>query len=190
LILRNPFDSLERRYVSSVRAQQDYQAVQDKVNAAVAQHPELQDRANVVLAAAAAFDAAKGSADSFNAVLEAGRGALLGYAAGIGPVGALLGSFGPWGIAAAGGIGLVVAALDHMNQVAKEAGDNASNLKNFAEVAGLTVTQVRGITQAGAELGVGADQVSGALEKFTAGLDEARKGSGPLFDSIANINGG
>ena len=52
LSLEKSFGNLERRYVDTVRAQQDYQKVQEKVNAAVAQNPALQDRANVVLAAA------------------------------------------------------------------------------------------------------------------------------------------
>src|SRR5580765_2003146 len=52
LSLEKSFGGLERRYVDTVRAQQDYQKVQEKVNAAVAQNPALQDRANVVLAAA------------------------------------------------------------------------------------------------------------------------------------------
>ena len=51
LSLEKSFGSLERRYVDTVRAQQDYAKVQEKVNAAVAQNPELQERANVVLAA-------------------------------------------------------------------------------------------------------------------------------------------
>lgn len=45
------FAQLERRYVSSVRAQQDFERVQRLVNAAVAQNPELQGRANVLLEA-------------------------------------------------------------------------------------------------------------------------------------------
>lgn len=52
LSLEKAFGGLERRYVDTVRAQQDYQKVQEKVNAAVAQNPALQERANVVLAAA------------------------------------------------------------------------------------------------------------------------------------------
>ncbi|WP_420133955.1 phage tail length tape measure family protein, partial [Rhodopseudomonas sp.] len=47
------FEAIERRYVATVRAQQDYEKVQRQVNAAVAQNPALQDRANVVLAEAA-----------------------------------------------------------------------------------------------------------------------------------------
>src|SRR4029077_900270 len=52
LSLEKSFSSLERRYVDTVRAQQDYQKVQEKVNSAVAQNPALQERANVVLSQA------------------------------------------------------------------------------------------------------------------------------------------
>jgi hypothetical protein len=52
LSLEKAFGSLERRYVDTVRSQQDYQKVQERVNAAVAQNPALQERANVVLAQA------------------------------------------------------------------------------------------------------------------------------------------
>lgn len=43
------FESIERRYVATVRAQQEYDKVQRQVNAAVAQNPALQERANAVL---------------------------------------------------------------------------------------------------------------------------------------------
>lgn len=52
LSLESKFASIERRYVTAVRAQQDYEKTQRAVNAAVAQNPALQDRANAVMAAA------------------------------------------------------------------------------------------------------------------------------------------
>ena len=53
LSLDQKFASIERKYVEQVRAQQDYEKIQRQVNAAVAQNPQLQERANVVLARAA-----------------------------------------------------------------------------------------------------------------------------------------
>ncbi len=53
LSLDQKFASIERKYVAQVRAQHDYERVQRQVNAAVSQNPALQERANVVLAAAA-----------------------------------------------------------------------------------------------------------------------------------------
>lgn len=54
LSLDGKFASLERRYVTQVKAQQDLERVQRQVNAAVALNPALQERANAVLAAAEA----------------------------------------------------------------------------------------------------------------------------------------
>jgi len=189
LSLEKSFDNLERRYVSTVRAQQDFEKVQNTVNAAVAQNPALQDRANVVLdAAREKFDAAKGSATGFNAILEAGRGAALGYAAGIGPIGALLGSFGPWGIAAAAGIGLVSAAFEAASESAKKFGEQSLQIRSFADATGITTTEVRGLAEAGAKAGLGADTMKTAFERLTANLAETRTKTGVLFDSIQAIN--
>lgn len=53
LNLDQKFGAIEKRYVATVRAQQEYDKTQRMVNAAVAQNPALQDRANAVMAAAA-----------------------------------------------------------------------------------------------------------------------------------------
>lgn len=189
LSLDKAFANLERRFDSTIRAQQDYEKVQAKVNAAVAQNPELQERANNVLAKAAEhFDKAKGAGGALNQVLEAGRGAALGYAAGIGPIGAVLGSFGPWGVAAAAGIGLVTNALSYMQEQAEKVGDQSSSLRQFADGAGLTITQVRGLNDAGGSLGVSSEQMSSAIQKFTLNLGEARKGGGDLYEQLRIID--
>lgn len=189
LSLDKAFANLERRFDSTIRAQQDYEKVQAKVNAAVAQNPELQERANNVLAKAAEhFDKAKGTAGALNQVLEAGRGAALGYAAGIGPIGAVLGSFGPWGVAAAAGIGLVTNALAYMRENAEKIGDQSSGLRQFADTTGLTISQVRGLNDAGGSLGVSAETMSSAIQKFTLNLGDARKGSGDLYDQLRIID--
>lgn len=52
LSLDNAFSKLEKRYVDGVRQQRELADVQRRVNAAVAQNPELQERANAVLGAA------------------------------------------------------------------------------------------------------------------------------------------
>ncbi|QUS39560.1 hypothetical protein RPMA_12470 [Tardiphaga alba] len=52
LNLDQKFNAIEKRYVATVRAQQEYDKTQRMVNAAVAQNPALQERANAVMAAA------------------------------------------------------------------------------------------------------------------------------------------
>jgi hypothetical protein len=191
LDLEKSFENLERRFQTTAGVQQQYEAIQAKVNAAVAQHPELQARANDVLdAAKEKFDRAGNSGDAFSKVMESARGAALGLAAGIGPVGAVLGSFGPWGVAAAAGIGLVVNALSYMKEKANEIGDASSGVQRFADSTGLTVTQVRGLNEAGSELGVAGDLVSTSIQKFTQNLAAARQGSGELYDQLRVIDRG
>jgi hypothetical protein len=191
LSLENAFGRLETRFVSTIKAQQDYEKVQNTVNAAVAQNPALQDRANVVLEAAKAkYDAASGSAGAFAAALDAGRGAALGYAAGIGPIGAVLGSFGPWGVAAAAGIGLVSAAFDYMNTNAAKFGEASIQINKVSQATGLTTTEVRGLSEAAEKAGVSGDDISSSFEKLTANLATARDGHNALFTSLEKVNGG
>jgi hypothetical protein len=191
LDLEKSFDNLERRFDSTIRAQQDYAKVQERVNAAVAQHPELQDRANNVLEQAAAkFDKATSSADAFSKLLDKGRESLAGFAVEGGPVGGLLGSFGPWGVAAAAGIGLVSKALEYLKVNAEAMGNTAASMKNFADNTGLTITQIRGLNEAGAQVGMSADAVGSAMQKFTSNLEAAHQGSGALYDGLRRIDTG
>lgn len=64
LSMEGAFAKLERRYVDGVRQQQELEKVQRQVNAAVAQNPALQERANAVMA---------GAAQRINAVNAANR---------------------------------------------------------------------------------------------------------------------
>lgn len=67
LNLDRSFASIERRYVTQVKAQQDYERVQRQVNAAVSLNPALQERASAVLAAAEARFSALTKAANDNA---------------------------------------------------------------------------------------------------------------------------
>jgi hypothetical protein len=125
---------------------------------------------------------------SFNSIIDAGRGALLGYAAGIGPIGAVLGSFGPWGVAAAAGIGLVSAALQAASENAKKFGEQSLQIRSFADATGITTTEVRGLAEAGEKAGLGADIMKIAFERLTVNLAETRTRTGTLFESIQAIN--
>jgi hypothetical protein len=56
---------------------------------------------------------------------------------------------------------------------AERIGDKSIELKKFSDVTGLSVTQIKGLTKAGAELGVGSDEITTSLEHFSIGLNEA-----------------
>jgi hypothetical protein len=113
---------------------------------------------------------------------------LVALSAGAGPVGVFLSALGPWGIAAAVGVGAVSSAFNYLVDGANHLGDKSIELRKFSEVTGLTVTQIKALNSEGGKLGISSDQVSGGVEKFTVGLAEARKGTGALYEQVRAIN--
>lgn len=76
------FDKIERRFNSTARAQQDYARVQRQVNAAVAQNPALQQRANVVMAEAARrLNTASAANDNYRRSTQRATAAAVAFAA-------------------------------------------------------------------------------------------------------------
>ena len=76
------FANLERRYNSTIRAQQDYKRVQRQVNAAVAQNPALHERANAVLSQAAQrYNTLAAANDNFTAAQRRATAAAAAFGA-------------------------------------------------------------------------------------------------------------
>jgi hypothetical protein len=115
-------------------------------------------------------------------------GQLVAMAAGAGPVGVFLSALGPWGMAAAAGIGLASAALSHMTEEAARIGNKAADLKKFSDITGLTAEQLRAINKVGGEAGVSSDELATAIGRFTTNMDKAREGGGELYEQIRKIN--
>jgi len=113
---------------------------------------------------------------------------LVAMSAGAGPVGVFLSALGPWGMAAAVGLGAASSAFNYLIDGANHLGDKSIEVRKFAEVTGLTVTQIKALTSEGGKLGIGSDQITSGVEKFTVGLAEARKGTGALFEQVRAIN--
>jgi len=127
-------------------------------------------------------------AKAFAAATSGVSAQLVAMAAGAGPVGTFLAALGPWGFAASVGLGAVSAVLNRVVEGAERIGDKSIEMKKFSDVTGLSVTEIKGLTKAGAELGVSSDDITTSIERFSVGLFEARKGSGALFDQVNKIN--
>jgi hypothetical protein len=136
----------------------------------------------------AAVTASTGVQKAFAAATSGLSGQLIALSAGAGPVGTFLSSFGPWGLLAAGGIGLVTSAISHMREEADRIGDKAIEIKKFGEVSGLSAEQIMGLNKAGAQLGVGTEQITTSVGRFTVGLEAAHQGAGDLFEQIQAID--
>src|SRR6185369_7745453 len=115
-------------------------------------------------------------------------GQLIALSAGAGPVGTFLSALGPWGMAGAVGLGAVAAALHYVSEESSRMGAKAIELQAFKEVTGLTIAQIAALRNAGSDLGVEGDTITSKFEKLTAGLNEARRASGQLYDDVRTVN--
>ena len=106
----------------------------------------------------------------------------------LGPLGTLLVGLGPIGLTVAAGIGAAVAIMYEMSKAAKELGDRAGQLRNFADTTGLTTTEVQALTAEGAKFALGSDQISIGLQRLAVNLDMARQGTGNLYNDLHRIS--
>lgn len=124
----------------------------------------------------------------FGAAMQATNDNLRGFAASAGPVGSVLSTLGPGGVAAAAGIGAAVIALHQMITAATNLADRAGKLKDFAETTGFTVIELQALEKAGAQVGVSAESVSKGLERFSVQMAELRLRTGETYEKLLAIN--
>lgn len=187
--LDRKFASIEKRYISSVRAQADFEKTQRMVNAAVAQNPALQERANIILLAARErHDQLSKSQKAMTAATSELTTQVQAAASSFGPAGAALAAMGPAGIAAASALGLLTVGFHQAASAALALADRAGKLKDFAETTGFTVVQLQALEKAGAQVGVSSESVTRGLERFSVAMDDVKKGVGPVYESILEIN--
>ena len=153
----------------------DFSAIVDSVNQKVA----LQT---------GALDKAKAGTAQYSDQLRIIQGQLVAAAGGLGMTGVLLASMGPWGLAAAVGLGAASAALSTMSEMAHGLAQHARELNTFAEVTGLTTDQIQALEERAAKFGLTSEQTQTAVARFTAGFNELRLGTGTLLTQINRID--
>lgn len=189
LSMANSMERLERRFNQTARAQFEYERVQKQVNAAVAQNPALQARANDVLARAAAHYATASAAQStYSRGLQLAGDQAAMFAGRAGAAGGALAGLGPAGIAAGAGLGAAALAGTQLVKMVNDLADKSGKLVDFAETTGLTTTQLQTLNKAGAEVGLTSDKIGQGFERFTSQLNEARDSSGKLYETMRRID--
>lgn len=189
LSLDRQFGSLERRYNSTLRAQQDYEKVQRQVNAAVAQNPALQGRANDILRQAADHYGKATTAQAlWSRGMQAANDNAQMFAARAGAVGSALAGLGPAGLAAAAGIVVATLGMHKLVQEVNALADRGGKMVDFAETTGLTTTQLQALQKAAAGVGIDSEKVGTGFERFTVQLEQLRRGSGDLFEALNRID--
>jgi hypothetical protein len=109
-------------------------------------------------------------------------------AAGLGPLGAVLGALGPIGLGVAAVVGTMAAAFLFASEKAEQFADKARNLKEFAETAGLSTAELKALNVAAQQVGLDSEQSEKAITKLTVAVTDLRaKGSGPLYDVLVKL---
>jgi len=116
------------------------------------------------------------------------QGQLVALAGGAGPVGVFLAGLGPWGLAAAAGLGAAKDVFMVLVNAAAEVGAKAQALQAFSLVTGLATDQIQKLEEAGAKFGLSTENVSRFVDQFSVKLDEARKASGTYYNIVRAIN--
>jgi X-X-X-Leu-X-X-Gly heptad repeat protein len=109
-------------------------------------------------------------------------------ASSLGPVGTILTSLGPAGLAAGAAIGVTVAGLFKLADGANQLADKAGRIRDFGQQVGLTAAQVQALEIAGADVGLSAEKIATGLSKLSAEMEQTRRGTGALWEAAQRIN--
>jgi hypothetical protein len=110
------------------------------------------------------------------------------FAGRLGPMGALLTSVGPAGLAAGAAIGILGMGLYKASEHANRFAADMLRVRDTAETIGLTAIQFQAFADAGSAFALGEEKIGQALQRFTAQMDEFRRGQGELFDLVQRID--
>lgn len=134
------------------------------------------------------YGEAAAASQGYSRATQALTAQLSALSAGGGQVGAMLGSIGPGGAAAAAGLGVVVLAMHSMVKAANDLADRSGKMVDFAESTGLSTTALQALKKAGAEVGLDADKITTSFERFSVQIDDVRRNTGALAEALNRID--
>src|SRR5262244_3542567 len=124
----------------------------------------------------------KNIADQFDKVAQ-------GFAQQAGPIGSILSSIGPVGVAIPAGVGAAIIAFDKLGESVQRFVELNVRLREAADVTGLTVDQLHALSEAGEKVNVSVERTEYIIERLALAVQDLRtKGEGPLFDALARID--
>lgn len=115
-----------------------------------------------------------------------------------GPLGPIAGrvsflatSFGRLGVVMATGAGAIIAvylAMRRASQAAQVFADDMLRVRDASLTLGLLPIQFQAIADEGSKFALGEGRIQMALQRFTASMDEMRRGQGELFDLVRRVD--
>jgi lambda family phage tail tape measure protein len=89
---------------------------------------------------------------------------------------------------AVAGLGAVAAAVNKLIDLSDKLGEKALRLREFAATTALSTMQLQALTNAAENHGNKAEQAGSAVQKFTAGWEQMRRGGGQMLEEIRRID--
>lgn len=188
--------SVDPVFAAQVRRQKEVEKAFQSANAAVAAGLATHDQAATAVGKVAThYDGltAKATSAAFaqttlGKALAPVNAQLVALSAGAGPVGTFLASMGPWGIAAAVGLGTATAAFSAATNEASRFSNEMLQVRDAARAVDLSTLQLQGIKDVGEQFALSGEKINATLQRFTAQMDDFRKGQGELFGLIKRID--
>lgn len=116
------------------------------------------------------------------------NGRVQSAAGSFGVAGQALTALGPVGLAVAATIGTLIAGFNIASDAAHSLAEKSKELREFAEATGLTTQQVQALKSEAGKFGIDSETLSSGIQKFTAGFQQLRLGTGDLLTQIRRIN--
>lgn len=133
---------------------------------------------------------ARSGTEVFSRQLDAIQRQMIALAGNLGIVGTLLAGMGPGGLAAAAGIGALVAVFNALSERANALGQQASGLSKFATTTGFTVEQLQAVSIESAKFGISGEEAGVRINRFAQQVKELNEANGPLYEIILKNNKG
>lgn len=133
---------------------------------------------------------ARSGTEVFSRQLDAIQRQMIALAGNLGVVGTLLAGMGPGGLAAAAGIGALLAVFNALSERANALGQQASGLSKFATTTGFTVEQLQAVSIESAKFGISGEEAGVRINRFAQQVKELNEANGPLYEIILKNNKG
>jgi hypothetical protein len=182
-------DKLRRQYQDGYREQQ-------KISEAERTYQRAVDQGLISKAAAATelgnikvkLDQLSTSQRASSAVWQEVQSRAQAASGSLGGVASVLGGLSPALFGIVGIAGAAVVAINAMSTSAHELAEKAQELRRFADVTGLTTTQVQALRSEASKFGLTGEEVQNSVQAFTAKFEQLRLGEGELLAQVRRVN--
>jgi len=182
-------ESIQKRYDEEYRKQRELLKLEKDLDTARSQGLLTSKRQSELIALAATQMGAGAAGNGLYAKsLALAEAQAQAFASRLGPIGGLMAGLSPATLAAGAALGVVTVALYKAHEAANAFAADMLKLRDVSQTIGLSSTQFQAIADEGAKFALSEDRIGQVLQRFTAQMEEFRRGQGDLFALVQRID--